>query len=238
MPSEATCASVARIGAELMTGDAIRTRRCAEPIALAIRCASFSPRPGQNHARIPSTGAVSTLPLCATLRVVQSCSKSSRYRAATAAESTVTITFSSRVHESAVQFVDPVHTEARVAHDVLVVHEVGYARDRGRRERHGLDRVGIGDRRRRHRHLHGVVEVVRQADGDAALGGGGEGTADDLVELRREVEVVDRDLERLLRVGTELSERVGGLLGRLAAVDQRPDFDASHSALCAFFAAW
>ena len=78
LPSEATCARVARIGAELMTGEAIRTRRCAEPIAFAIRCASFSPRPGQNHARIPSTGAVSTLPLCATLRVVQSCSKSSR----------------------------------------------------------------------------------------------------------------------------------------------------------------
>jgi hypothetical protein len=31
---------------------------------------------------------------------------------------------------------------------------------------------------------------------------------------------------------------VGGLLGRLAAVRQRADFDASHSALCAFFAAW
>ena len=78
LPSEATCASVPRIGAELITGEAIRTRRLAAPIAFAIRCASFSPRPGQNQTRIPSTGAVSTLPLRATSRVVQSCSKSSR----------------------------------------------------------------------------------------------------------------------------------------------------------------
>ena len=82
-----------------------------------------------------------------------------------------------------------------------------------------------------------MVEVVGETDGDPALRGGDEGAADDLVELRREVEVVDRDLERLLRVCEELGERVGGLLGRLAAVDQRVDFDASHSALCAFFAA-
>jgi hypothetical protein len=31
---------------------------------------------------------------------------------------------------------------------------------------------------------------------------------------------------------------VGDLFGGLAAVRQRADFDASHSALCAFFAAW
>ena len=38
--------------------------------------------------------------------------------------------------------------------------------------------------------------------------------------------------------GDELGERVRGRLGRLAAVGQRADFDARHSALCAFFAAW
>jgi hypothetical protein len=83
-----------------------------------------------------------------------------------------------------------------------------------------------------------VVEVVREADRDAALVCGRELAADDGVQLRRQVEVVDRDLERLLRGGHELGEGVGGLLGRLAAVGQRADFDASHSALCAFFAAW
>jgi hypothetical protein len=83
-----------------------------------------------------------------------------------------------------------------------------------------------------------VVEVVREPDRYAALLGGAERSTDDLDEVRRQVQVVHRDLERLLRGGQEVGERVGGLLGRLAAVDQRADFDASHSALCAFFAAW
>ena len=52
-----------------------------------------------------------------------------------------------------------------------------------------------------------------------------------VVELLRQPEVVDRDLECLLRGAAELGERVGGLLGRLAAVRQRADLDACHSAL-------
>jgi hypothetical protein len=83
-----------------------------------------------------------------------------------------------------------------------------------------------------------VVEVVREPDGDAALLGVEQRAADDLDQLRRQVQVVDRDLERLLRGAAELGERVGGLLGRLAAVRQRVDFDARRSALCALFAAW
>jgi len=76
------------------------------PIAFAIRCASCSPRPGQNHGRTvtPSTvsGAVSTLPLCWTSRRVHSCSKSAVYRAASSAESRTTMTFSSRANASSV----------------------------------------------------------------------------------------------------------------------------------------
>ena len=86
MPSPATWASVPRIGPELITGEATRTRRVAVPIAFAMRCASFSPRPGQNQARtlVPSTstGAVSTLPVFSTSRRVQSWLKSSAKRAA------------------------------------------------------------------------------------------------------------------------------------------------------------
>ena len=41
-----------------------------------------------------------------------------------------------------------------------------------------------------------MVEVVRQADGDAALLGCDELVADDRVEVGRQVEVVDRDLDR------------------------------------------
>src|SRR4029079_18091137 len=71
---------------------------------------------GQNQARtsVPSTstGVESTLPLFSTSRFAQSCSKSTANRAASSRDSTVTITFSSRVQESAVQLVEPVQTAA------------------------------------------------------------------------------------------------------------------------------
>ena len=109
-----------------------------------------------------------------------------------------------------------------------MVHEIRDSRDRGRREGLRLERVGIRDRGRRDRCPLRVVEVVRKAHGDAALLRLDERAADDVVDVRRQPEVVDRDLERLLRGAAELGERVGGLLGRLAAVRQRPRFDASH----------
>src|SRR5207302_11260223 len=93
-----------------------------------------------------------------------------------------------------------------VADDVLVVHEVGYSRDRGGRERLRLERVGIGLRRRRDRYGFRVIEVVGETDGDTALLRGDELAADDRVELRRQLEVVDRDFERLLRGAAELGE--------------------------------
>ena len=83
-----------------------------------------------------------------------------------------------------------------------------------------------------------MVEVVREPDRNVALLGRVERIADDLDEVRRQMEVVDGYLERLLRGRDEFGERVRGPLGRLAAVDQRVDFDARHSALCALFAAW
>jgi hypothetical protein len=83
-----------------------------------------------------------------------------------------------------------------------------------------------------------MVDVVGEADGDASGGRGAERAADEVVQRRRQVEVVDRDLECPLGGGDEVGERAGGLLGRLAAVRQRPDFDAIHAALCAFFADW
>ena len=136
-PSAITCASVARIGAAVITGEQIRTRRFARPIAFAIRWDSASPKPGQNHGRtsIPSTctGRGSTLPEVSTIPVVQSSSKL-RWKAwASSGESITAITFSSRDHESSVQFVEPVQTEAQVADDVLVVHQVGDPGDRLRR---------------------------------------------------------------------------------------------------------
>ena len=78
-PSEQTSASVPRIGPELSTGDAIRTRRFAWPIRFAIRCASASPCSGVNHGRTSmpptSTGRGSTWPEPITSPVSQSSSK-------------------------------------------------------------------------------------------------------------------------------------------------------------------
>ena len=83
-----------------------------------------------------------------------------------------------------------------------------------------------------------MVDVVREPHCDAALLGSLELAGDDRLEVGRQVEVVDRDLERAPGGGDEGGERVGRLLGGLAAVGQRADFDACHSALWAFFAAW
>lgn len=87
-----------------------------------------------------------------------------------------------------------------------------------------------------------MVDVVGEPDGDAARGRVREGAVDDRVERCGEVEVVDRDLERVLRLRDEAGERVRGVLGRLAAVGQGAeldqDFAARNDALYARFAAW
>jgi hypothetical protein len=87
-----------------------------------------------------------------------------------------------------------------------------------------------------------VVDVVGEPHRDAALGRGGEGALDDLREVVGKVEVVDRDLERVLRGCDEVGERLGRLLGRLAAVGEGAELDqeafARSVALYARFAAW
>jgi hypothetical protein len=79
-----------------------------------------------------------------------------------------------------------------------------------------------------------MVDVVREANGDAAGGRRAERAADDLVQVGRQVEVVDGDVERRLRRAEECGQRVRSLVGRLAAVGQRADFDRLYSR----FAAW
>ena len=204
LPSVATWASVPRIGPELITGEAIRTRRVAVPIAFAIRWASFSPRPGQNQARtvFPSTasGAVSTLPLFSTSRRVQSCSKS----LAVARRELGRVDRDDHVLLARPRVGRPVRRAGPdgcgVADHVFVVHQVGDARDRGGRERQRLDRApgpccgggGTGI-------VVGVVDVVGEPDRDAALGRADERAADDRRQRIRQPDVVDRDLERVLR---------------------------------------
>ena len=60
-------------------------------------------------------------------------------------------TFSSRVHESSVQFVEPVHTAAPIADDVLVMHQVRVAGDRAQRHAELLEQRRLGARGRRQR---------------------------------------------------------------------------------------
>jgi hypothetical protein len=59
---------------------------------------------------MPSTGALSKSPELVTLASSQSCSKSWLNAVATPGESTVASTFSWRVNESSVQFIEPVQT--------------------------------------------------------------------------------------------------------------------------------
>ena len=111
-PSAITSLSAARIGPAVTSGVAIRTRRRAAPIRLAIRCESSRPRPGVNHGRTPPAGA-SKLPLCADRALLPQLREVARVGARRPpASSTVASTFSWRVQESSVQFVEPVHTAA------------------------------------------------------------------------------------------------------------------------------
>ena len=111
-----TSTSVARIGPEVSTGDAILIRLRARPRNFATRWESASPYSGVNQARvsIPSgtvTGRGSTRPVCSTWPRSQSSSRLRvNARASAGAPSTLTITFSWRLHESSVQFVEPDHT--------------------------------------------------------------------------------------------------------------------------------
>ncbi len=79
-----------------------------------------------------------------------------------------------------------------------------------------------------------MVDVVREPDGDSARVRVAEGATDRRREVVGQVEVVDRDVEGVLRRADERGERLGGLGGRLAAVGQRADFDRLYSR----FAAW
>jgi hypothetical protein len=123
-----------------------------------------------------------------------------------------------------------------------VVHQVGRPRDAGGREGERLDEIRLGARRRRDRRPRAVlVDVVCEADGDPAVGGREERALDRAGERIGEPQVVDRDVERLLRLREPVGEQAGDLLRLLAAVCERADVYraafARSSALCARFAA-
>jgi hypothetical protein len=78
------------------------------------------------------------------------------------------------------------------------------------------------------------VDVVGEADGDPARCRTGQRVADDRADGVGKIDVVDRDLERVLRLRDEVGERVRGVLGGLAAVGERADvYRAVFAARCA-----
>ena len=113
-----TSTRVPRIGPALKTGEAMRIRLRARPMCFATRCDSASPFPGVNHGRteIPpgsSTGRGSTVPVPSTTPRSQSWSNASvNANANRSLPRTRTTTFSWRVHESSVQFIEPVQTSS------------------------------------------------------------------------------------------------------------------------------
>jgi len=68
-----------------------------------------------------------------------------------------------------------------------------------------------------------MVEVVGEADIDAASRRAGQRIDDDRGQRIRQPDVVDGDLERPLRRRDEVGERVCGLFRRLTAVGESPD---------------
>jgi hypothetical protein len=77
-----------------------------------------------------------------------------------------------------------------------------------------------------------VIDVVGEPDLDAARGRVGQRAVDDQLEWVGQPDVVDCDFERLLRRRDEVGERVCGVLGRLAAVGERPDLYRAAFARC------
>ncbi len=100
---------------DVTTGEQIRSRLRAAPIRSAARWATDGGS-GRNHGvtEIPCASRASgpRAPLPSSRSRRQSSSKFAVYAAATEGSSTVTITFSSRVNASSVQFVEPVSTRA------------------------------------------------------------------------------------------------------------------------------
>ena len=102
-----------------------------------------------------------------------------------------------------------------------MVHQVGHTGHRldlhtGRPEAVDEGPVDLG--RRRHGDYLGVVLVEHEADGDAALHRGTERVEQRGPGRLLEAEVVDRDVQRLLRVVEEGCDALGHPIGGLSAV--------------------
>jgi hypothetical protein len=82
-----------------------------------------------------------------------------------------------------------------------------------------------------------LVEVVREANVHAARGRAGQCIDEDRADRIGQADVVDRDLERVLRLRDPIGEGVRDLVGGLPTVDERAELDQGADALAARIAA-
>ena len=112
-----------------------------------------------------------------------------------------------------------------VAHDVLVVHEVGNARDAAGVDRQPLDRVGRRLRWWRNRDRPGVGDVVEEAYRDSALGGREERGEHEPSRVGFESDVVHREIEVFLASREKAGEQPRDVRSPLPSIGQRREFD-------------
>ncbi|MDQ5821293.1 MAG: hypothetical protein M3540_07635, partial [Actinomycetota bacterium] len=93
-----------------------------------------------------------------------------------------------------------------------------------------LEESGFGLRRRRHGDLLAVVDVVGEPNRDPAVASALERAADDLRRRVVQADVVERDVEAVLRRVEEFSDGLRDLGRGLPAVRQFADLDQFDSA--------
>ena len=213
----------------MITGEQIRTRRLARAIAFAMCVESSSPNPGVNHARTfrssMRTGFGGTRPLSSTAPFDQSSSKFSTYRAASTGDLTVATTFSWRVNESSVQFIEPVQTDSPSRTTYLwcirsgtpAIAFAGTSNDAiSCASGSGGGGTGIGFR-------WSTLKRKRTATPRATAAWI---AAREPLRVRRpDVQVVVREVERPTRAGEELLDPAEHLFARLPTVGQSADLD-------------
>ena len=223
-----TSASVPRIGPAVSSGDAIAhaPARGADPLGDPVRelraAAGAEPRA---HASRPAR--CRSCPCRRPAGAPRAGRRRARRPPRRRVESTAATTFSWRVQESSVQFIEPGPDAVAVADDELVVHQVAPAGDRlapaRRASRARAARCAAGPgrtgARRRRRPL---VLVVGDAHGDPARGRGADRVGDAVADRAGQPDVVEREVERAARRLEPREQPVGDGLGRLPAVGQRP----------------
>ena len=129
--------------------------------------------------------------------------------------------FSQRVHESSVQFVEPVQTDSPSRTANLWCMRSGTPGNRLRRHLEAVDERRLAARRREERWGLLAVDVEGKPHGDAPLLGLDHGAGDDLGGRLEEVEVVEGEVEAPAGRVEEPREAVRDLGRGLAAVGER-----------------